>query len=101
VEPSAAAKQLRKPGSGPVTKEYELDVRECDEINSTLSDKTDVSGAKVLRCNTEPQRVFQGVAPGHEGFLLTAKEVSDFSNKSENNNAVIFPYLIGDEILTG
>ena len=101
VEPSANAKKLRKRGSGPASKEYELDVRECDEINSTLSDKTDVSGAKVLRCNTEPQKVFQGVAPGHEGFLLTAVEVSDFTNKSENNKAVIFPYLIGDEILTG
>jgi hypothetical protein len=101
VEPSADAKKLRKRGSGPASKEYELDVRECDEINSTLSDKTDVSGAKILRCNTDPQRVFQGVAPGHEGFLLTAKEVSDFTNKSEKNNEVIFPYLIGDEILTG
>src|SRR5208282_5780143 len=41
VESSAAAKKLRKRGSGPASKEYELDVRECDEINSTLSDKTD------------------------------------------------------------
>ena len=101
VEPSAGVKKLRKRGSGSAAKEYELDVRDCDEINSALSDETDVSGAKVLRCNTEPQRVFQGVAPGHEGFLLTAKEVSDFTKKSENNKAVIFPYLIGDEILTG
>jgi hypothetical protein len=101
VESSTAAKKIRKRGSGSAAKEYELDVRECDEINSALSDETDVSGAKILRCNTEPQRVFQGVAPGHEGFLLTAKEVSDFTKKSENNKTVIFPYLIGDEILTG
>jgi type II restriction/modification system DNA methylase subunit YeeA len=39
-------------------KSFELDSRECGFINSTLSDKTDVSGAKVLRCNTDPQRVF-------------------------------------------
>ena len=101
VESSSGAKKLRKRGSGPASKEYELDVRECDQINSTLSDKTDVSGAKVLGCNTEPQKVFQGVTPGHEAFLLTAKEVSDFTKKSEDNNSVIFPYLIGDEILTG
>src|ERR1039457_4548154 len=47
VEPSAAAKKLRKRGSGPATKEYELDVRECDFINSTLSDQSDVSSATV------------------------------------------------------
>ena len=29
IEPSAAAKKLRKRGSGPATKEYELDCREC------------------------------------------------------------------------
>src|SRR5437879_405421 len=49
VEPSAAAKKLRKRGSGPATKEYELDVRQCDEINSALSDKADVSGARILK----------------------------------------------------
>jgi hypothetical protein len=32
IEPSAAAKKLRKHGSGPASKEYELDVRECDQI---------------------------------------------------------------------
>ncbi len=60
VEPSSGAKKLRKRGSGPASKEYELDVRECDQINSALSDETDVSGAKTLACNTDPQRVFRG-----------------------------------------
>src|SRR6266850_1935085 len=48
IEPSAAARKLRKRGSGPAAKEYELDVRECDQINSALSDQTDVSEAKFL-----------------------------------------------------
>ena len=46
VEPSAGSKKLREQGTGPAAKEYELDMRECLAINSTLSDQTDVSAAK-------------------------------------------------------
>ena len=101
VEPPAAAKKLRKRGSGPASKEYELDVRECDQINSALSDQTDVANAKALLCNTEPQRVFQGVTPGHEAFVLSPNEAKELIKMSGNNDDVIFPYLIGDEILAG
>lgn len=54
----------RTKGSGPASKHYELRFRSCKHINSALSDETDVSGARRLICNTEPQRVFQGQAPG-------------------------------------
>ena len=75
VEPSAAAKKLRKRGSGPAAKEYELDCRECDLINSALSDQTDVAGAKVLAMQyASPSVVFNGQMPGHEGFMLNAEE---------------------------
>src|SRR5208337_2272225 len=37
VQPSAGSSKLRSQGSGPAAKEYELDVRECSGINSTLS----------------------------------------------------------------
>ena len=61
VEPSAAAKQLRKRGRGPATKEYELDQRESSFINSALSDQTDVSTAAPLACNTSPLRGLRGL----------------------------------------
>ena len=51
IEPVAGAKKIRKRGSGSAAKEYELDVRDCDLINSTLSDRSDVSGAKQLSAN--------------------------------------------------
>jgi hypothetical protein len=101
VEPSAAAKKLRKRGTGPASKEYELDFRECDAINSALSDEQDVSGAKALRCNTEPQVVFQGITPGHDGFVLDPDEVKTLTKKDPVSAGVFFPYLIGDEILAG
>ena len=72
IEPSAGAKKLRKRGSGPACKEYELDVREFEHINSALTDKADVGTAKALACNEGPKRIFQGVTPGHkvQAFLF-------------------------------
>ncbi len=100
VEPSAAAKKLRKRGSGPAAKEYELDVRECDEINSALSDQTDVSGATPLLCNTDPQRCFNGQMLGHEGFLLAAEQRAEILRQDPKSAAVIHPYLNGVDALT-
>jgi hypothetical protein len=99
VQPTASAKKLRKRGSGPATKEYELNCRECDFINSTLSDETDVAGAKVLESNRKPKRCFEGQQPGHEGFRLNAEERARLF-KSENASAIVFPYVNGTDLLT-
>jgi hypothetical protein len=100
VAPSAAAKKLRKRGSGPAAKEYELDVRECEEISSTLSDQTDVSAAGALACNTEPQRCFNGQMVGHEGLLLSEEQRAAITSKDLKSAEVIFPYLNGVDALT-
>lgn len=99
VEPSASAKTLRKRGNGPATKQYELDFRECDYINSALSDETDVAGAKVLQNNRRPKRCFEGQQPGHEGFRLT-KEERDKLFENENASAIVFAYVNGIDLLT-
>ena len=82
-------------------KSYEMEARECDQINSALSDEANVAVAVRLTTNAEPQRVFQGITPGHEGFLLTPQERRALLADDPNSRAVIFPYLIGRELLTG
>jgi hypothetical protein len=101
VEPSASAKKLRKRGSGSTAKEYDLDVHECDQINSALSREMDVSGAKVLSCNTGFQRCFTGQMIGHDSFLIESKQRDDLLKKSPNTSEVTFPYLNGREFLSG
>jgi hypothetical protein len=93
VEPPAGGKKLRKRGDGPASKEYELDVRECDEINSALSDSADVSAASDLWGKLPTLLVCQGVTPGHEGFLLTPDEADAIVKKDSASGEVIFPYL--------
>lgn len=100
VELSAAAKKLRKRGSGPAAKDYELDVRECEEISSGLSDQTDVSATGPLVCNTEPQRCFNGQMVGHEGLLLNEEQRAAITSKDPKSAEVIFPYLNGVDALT-
>lgn len=91
----------RARGAGSAAKDYELIFREVSYINSALSDQTDLSKAFILTCNTTPQRVFQGVTPGHKGFVLTTDERAQLIVKSPGGAEVIYPYLIGDEVLSG
>lgn len=101
IDKPIAGAERRKRGAGSAAKNFELAFRECETINSALSDKTDVSGALVIEANTEPQRVFQGITPGHAAFVLTDHDRSALIDKSAKDAAVVFPYLIGDEILSG
>ncbi|MBW7991388.1 MAG: class I SAM-dependent DNA methyltransferase [Planctomycetes bacterium] len=101
IDAPVEKKEIRKRGSKPANKEYELDYRVCQHINSALSDQTDVSEAKELICNTVPQRVFQGQVPGHEAFVLSLAEAIRLINADKKNKAVIHPFLIGRDVVTG
>jgi hypothetical protein len=98
--PSAAGKK-RPRGSGSATKFYDLDMREVALINSSLSDRIDVSTAQTLTCNTASQLVFQGQTPGHKGFMLTPKQRDDLVAKDPGSAAVIHQFLGGNEVLRG
>lgn len=100
VEPEPGKKSIRKRGSGPAAKEYELAFRDSDFINAALSNQTDVTGANVLSCNTTPQRIFNGQFPRHQGFVLTPEEAARMIAEDERNREVVHPYLIGREMLT-
>lgn len=99
VEPTQEEKKLRK-RRGPAAKDYELDCRECDAINSALSDKADVSGARILSCNQEPPSVFNGQFPRHHGFVLTPADAAGLLKADKRNRVVVHPFLIGAEMLT-
>ena len=71
VQPAAGPSKLRISRKWVGRKEYELDCRECERINSALSDQTDVSKRKALKCNTDPNGAFKASIPGHKGFVLT------------------------------
>jgi hypothetical protein len=71
-----------------------------DRIPSSLSAGLDVTGAKILRANADAAACFQGQTHGHEGFLLSAVEARAMIMASRANEEVIFPYLIGDDLLT-
>ncbi len=100
VDPKPGKKKIRKKGSGPASKEYELACRYGSHISSALSDQTDVTGANVLSCNTHPQLVFNGQFPRHQGFVLTPEEASQMVEEDGRNREVLHPYLVGREMIT-
>lgn len=101
VVPTAGARLQRTRRVGiNSAKEYELDFREAQHINSSLSDQTDVSVASVLLCNTEPPCVYNGQFPRHKGFVLTPEVAADLISCDSKNRDVVHPYLIGAEMLT-
>lgn len=69
-------------------------------IPASLSPDVDVTDAKTLRTNAESGACFQGQTHGHEGFLLSADEGLSMLAASKKNRDVIFPYLIGDDLLS-
>lgn len=83
------------------TRNFDLTFRETTRISSSLSDKTDVSSAVPLSCNTHPQRVFQGITPGHAAFVLSPAEKKQLIASDPHSSEVIYPYLIGREIVSG
>lgn len=101
VEPSTVTKKLKPKKTASRIREYELNYRECDFINSALSDKHNVSDAKVLGSNTAPQRCFTGQMIGHDGFLVERSRREDLLNKDPAIKEITFPYLNGQEFLAG
>ena len=68
---------------------------DLDTINSSLSATIDLTAAAALDANAKSKACFQGQTHGDKGFLITADERAKFSNSER-----IYPYLIGDELLS-
>jgi hypothetical protein len=83
------------------TKDFDLDCRAAEKINSALADGADVGAAVALVCNTEPQRCFNGQMLGHQGFLLTEAQRAVILAHDARSADVIHPYLNGVDALTG
>jgi len=74
-------------------------VTELDSIGPSLSADTEVSSAQILQANVNALACYQGQTQGHKGFLLSPDEAKEMLRADKNNAQVIFPYLIGDDII--
>lgn len=90
-----------KRGKVRADKSYEMRVRDALAIGPSLSDEVDVSIAAALGCNTRPKHVFQGVTPGHPGFVLSHSERANLIQSDPSSKEVVHPYLTGREIVLG
>lgn len=68
-------------------------------ISSALSFGFDVTQAKELKSNSNSGACYQGQTHGHEGFLLTPNEANHLCKTDRANAAIIFPYLIANDML--
>jgi hypothetical protein len=69
-------------------------------IVGDLSEHLDLRSAVDLSANKQPKVFFQGQTPGHnEAFVLTTAQAEGIVNADPKSREVIFPYLIGDELL--
>ena len=85
-------KQLDNKANSPLQIEF------VDKINSALSSKICVTDAKVLKINKNPKQCFTGQI-AESGFYLSKEEYKYFIKKDKRNTEVIFPFLIGKELL--
>jgi len=70
-----------------------------DRIPASLSAGVDVTTARALRANSASGACSQGQTHGHEAFLLSADEARAMLRASRRNAEVVFPYLVGEELL--
>jgi type II restriction/modification system DNA methylase subunit YeeA len=80
-------------------KDSPWEVVDVERINSALSAKLDVTKARKLSTNASSEACYQGQTHGHDGFLLQPQEAARFIALSSKNAEVIFPYLIGLDLL--
>lgn len=75
------------------------EAKDVDIINAALSFDTDVTLAVALQTNADSGACYQGQTHGHDGFLLTRAEGDRLIAKDKRNRQILFPYLIGEELL--
>ncbi len=78
---------------------YVFNTIEMSAINSSLSDKIDLSGAHRLRINTRPKRAFSGNIAGSPGFLVRVTKAGQLIKNDRRNLKVLKPYLSGNDFL--
>ena len=78
----------------------DFDEYKLDEINTSLTVRTDVSKARILKCNKKPKLVFQGQTHGHKGFLLSQRQGKELIEQNPKNSSVVKPFLIGDVLVS-
>lgn len=71
---------------------------QLEHINSSLS-LDDVAKAQPLQGNKKSACCYQGQTHGHKGFLLSRKEAEEILNNNLKYSKVLFPYLIGEDLL--
>ncbi len=72
---------------------------EVEWIGPTLKTGTDVAQGVSLRSNRESKGVYVGQYPFNEGFLLSSDEAAAMVKADPRNREVIFPYMIGRDLL--
>ncbi|HRK09160.1 MAG TPA: N-6 DNA methylase [Pseudobdellovibrionaceae bacterium] len=75
-------------------------VDELQLIPSALSSAFDVTEAKIIKANRKPKKCFQGQSPASEGFYISPEERELIVKKDPDSSQVIFPFLIGREMLS-
>lgn len=70
-----------------------------DIIGPSLSFEIDVTKAKAIAANAARGGCFQGQTHGHRSFLVSPKEVMALIAANPKNAKVLFPYLIGEDLV--
>jgi hypothetical protein len=74
-------------------------IEQIKSINSSLSIGIEVILAKKLQINQKTKICFIGQYPFNDGFLLSFKEAVNFLSLNKKNKEIIFPYMIGRDLV--
>jgi hypothetical protein len=94
-----SSRLIRPKGSGQTAKDYDLDMKEVQFINSGLSDRVDVSSAATLPANFG--FCYTGQYPRYNpGFIITPEQAQQFITVNPRNADVMNWFAGGKELLS-
>ena len=82
------------------TEDGEWRTQYLDRIPASLTAEIDVTRAQVLKANTAPKTYYEGIQPGHSGFVLSKAAAEVLRGETGASSSVLHHYMNGDDLLS-
>ena len=82
------------------TEEGEWRTQYLERIPASLTAEIDVTRAHILKANTMPKTYYEGIQPGHSGFVLSKAAAESLCDEAVAPASVLHHYMNGDDLLS-
>jgi hypothetical protein len=82
------------------TEKHAVDDHRTTQIHSSLGHQSVIRSALGLYCNRVPKRIFQGMKPGLDGFVISRDQYRSLIEKEVVPKSLLYPYATPSDLLS-